>query len=248
VRIAYHVAQSPLGLLFLARSERGLRHLEFLDRRSVKRAIAAHAARRPGDTWEPSLYDLRDVAEQLEGYFSGTVQRFHVPLDPLGSEFQLQVWRALLEIPYGETRTYGQIAERIGQPGAARAVGLANHDNPIAIVVPCHRVVGAGGKLVGYGGGLPRKKKLLELEAHFGRIAGHTGDLFDLPIVRRPKTEPAARAGAARSRATADVARSRATADSAAAASSPARRARPGASAAAPAPPARRARRTARGM
>lgn len=190
MRIAYHVAQSPLGLLFLARTERGLRHVEFLDRRSVKRAIADRVPLAPGATWEPSLYDLRDVVEELEGYFSGTVMEFTTPLDLQGSEFQLQVWNALLEIPYGHTRSYGQIAQRVGQPGAARAVGLANHENPIAIVVPCHRVVGADGKLVGYGGGLPRKRRLLELEAHFGRVAGHTADLFDLPIVRRTAATP----------------------------------------------------------
>src|SRR5438132_10344962 len=103
VRIAYHVAQSPIGLLFLAGTERGLRHLEFLDRRSLKRAIADHAPAHPGATWEPSLLALKDVVEQLEGYFCGMLSRFDVPLDPAGSAFQLQVWRELLRIPYGET-------------------------------------------------------------------------------------------------------------------------------------------------
>lgn len=182
--LAYHVAQSPVGLLFLARTERGLRHLEFLDRRSLKRAIADHAAAHPGDTWEPSLLALRDVVEQLEGYFCGTVTRFDVPLDPVGSEFQLQVWRELLRIPYGQTRTYGDVARAVGQPRAARAVGLANHDNPIAIIIPCHRVVGAGGRLVGYGGGLPRKRKLLDLEARFAAPPGRTGDLFEEAALR----------------------------------------------------------------
>ncbi len=179
VRIAYHVAQSPVGLLFLARTERGLRHLEFLDRRSLKRAIADRTPVNPGATWEPSLLALKDVVEQLDGYFCGTLTRFELPLDPVGSEFQLQVWRELLRIPYAETRTYGEVARAVGQPKAARAVGLANHENPIAIVVPCHRVIGAGGRLVGYGGGLPRKRKLLEMEARFAQLAGRTGDLFE---------------------------------------------------------------------
>jgi O-6-methylguanine DNA methyltransferase len=179
MRIAYHVAQSPVGLLFLAAGERGLRHLEFLDRRSLKRAIADRSGASPGATWEPSLLALKDVVEQLDAYFSGSLTRFELPLDPQGSEFQLQVWRELLRIPYGHTRTYGDVARALGQPRAARAVGLANHDNPIAIIVPCHRVVGAGGRLVGYGGGLPRKRKLLELEARFARLPGRTGELFE---------------------------------------------------------------------
>ena len=180
MRIAYHVmsAPGPLGLLFLARTERGLRHLEFLDKRSIKRTIESHRAGSAGAIWEASLIDLKDVVDQLEGYFCGALTRFDMPLDPAGSEFQIEVWKALLEIPYGETRTYGQIAKTISQPKAARAVGLANNQNPIAIVIPCHRVIGADGDLIGYGGGLPRKRWLLAHEAHFGAMAGVTMDLF----------------------------------------------------------------------
>ena len=165
VRLAYHVMASPVGLLLLARSERGLRYVDFLERRSLKRAFAAHAADVPDAEWVPSLLELKPVVDQLEGYFCGTTTRFDLTLDLAGTEFQLRAWRAVRAIPYGQTRTYGQIAKAVGQPGAARAVGLANHNNPVPIVVPCHRVVGADGSLTGYGGGLPRKRFLLELEA-----------------------------------------------------------------------------------
>jgi O-6-methylguanine DNA methyltransferase len=103
---------------------------------------------------------------------------FTLPLDPVGSEFQIQVWRGLQLIPYGETRSYGELARAIGQPRASRAVGLANHENSIAIVIPCHRVIGAGGALVGYGGGVARKKWLLDHETRFAHPVGRTGDLF----------------------------------------------------------------------
>ena len=105
-----------------------------------------------------------EAARQLRAYFAGELRRFRLPLDLQGTPFQLRVWRELERIPYGETRSYRQIAEAVGAPRAVRAVGAANGANPIPIVVPCHRVIGAGGKLVGYGGGLPLKKRLLELE------------------------------------------------------------------------------------
>ena len=173
MRLAYHMMSSPMGLLFVARSERGLRYLEFMDRKSLKRMIASHADELPGATWEPSLLELKNVVEQFGLYFNGMLQEFELPLDPQGSEFQLKVWKALLEIPYGETRSYGQIASAIGNPRASRAVGLANHDNPLAIAIPCHRVIGADGSLTGYGGGVPRKRWLLAHEAkHRQRTAG----------------------------------------------------------------------------
>jgi len=180
VRLAYHMmsAPQPIGLLFLARTPKGLRYLEFMNRKSLKRVIGAHAEANPGATWEPSLLDLKPITEQLESYFLGTLHEFEIPLDPLGSEFQLKVWRALSRIPFGETRTYGDIAREVDQPKAARAVGLANHDNPVAIVVPCHRVIGANGSLTGYGGGVNRKRWLLEHEARHGRPVARPGDLF----------------------------------------------------------------------
>lgn len=102
--------------------------------------------------------------EQLRAYFAGHLREFQVPLDMLGTDFQKRVWRQLETIPYGETRSYTQIAKSIGAAQAVRAVGAANGANPVPIIVPCHRVIGASGKLVGYGGGLPLKKRLLELE------------------------------------------------------------------------------------
>jgi len=107
---------------------------------------------------------LLEAARQLRAYFAGALREFQLPLDMEGTDFQKRVWRQLTTIPYGETRSYRQIATAIGSPNAVRAVGAANGANPIAIVVPCHRVIGAGGKLVGYGGGLPLKRRLLELE------------------------------------------------------------------------------------
>ena len=107
---------------------------------------------------------LAEGRRQLEEYFSGERKVFGLPLDPAGTEFQKRVWAALEDIPWGETRTYGQIAAAIGKPRACRAVGMANHCNPIPILIPCHRVVGADGSLVGYGGGLELKRTLLTLE------------------------------------------------------------------------------------
>ncbi len=107
---------------------------------------------------------LRLAEEQLAEYFAGERRRFDLPLAPAGTEFQRLVWDALLTIPYGHTVTYGQLARQIGRPGASQAVGMANHRNPISILIPCHRVVGSDGSLTGYGGGLDKKRFLLELE------------------------------------------------------------------------------------
>ena len=114
---------------------------------------------------------LRSAATQLTAYFAGELTQFDLPLAPRGTDFQLQVWRQLLRIPYGETAGYGQIAERLGSARASRAVGLANGRNPLSIVVPCHRVVGSTGHLTGYGGGLERKRTLLALEE---RVSGRS--------------------------------------------------------------------------
>jgi methylated-DNA-[protein]-cysteine S-methyltransferase len=118
---------------------------------------------------------IREALHQLREYFAGRLFHFDLPLEMIGTGFQQRVWRLLLEIPYGETRSYGEIAARIGDVKAVRAVGAANGRNPIAIVVPCHRVIGANGKLVGYGGGLGMKRMLLHLEAEFRAAAGPKG-------------------------------------------------------------------------
>ena len=107
---------------------------------------------------------LKEAVKQLESYFAGELEEFSLPLEPSGTVFMKQVWDALCEIPYGKTASYGEIAERVGRPKAARAVGLANNRNPIPIIIPCHRVIGADGSLTGYAGGLDMKKKLLDLE------------------------------------------------------------------------------------
>jgi methylated-DNA-[protein]-cysteine S-methyltransferase len=116
-------------------------------------------------SWELSPAPFARVREQLTEYFAGQRTSFDVPLVMDGAPFQCRVWRALQDIPYGETISYGELARRIGQPSAARAVGLANGCNPISVIVPCHRVIGANGSLTGYGGGLERKRLLLDLEA-----------------------------------------------------------------------------------
>jgi methylated-DNA-[protein]-cysteine S-methyltransferase len=201
MRLAYHVMSSPLGLLFLARTERGLRYLEFMDRKSLKRMISAHEAEHPGAKWEPSLLELKKYVDQLDDYFSGNRTEFTAPLDPIGSEFQMQVWSVLRRIPYGETVSYAEIARQIGQPQAARAVGLANNQNPLAIVVPCHRVIGADGSMTGYGGGLPRKRWLLDHETRVAKPVGRTLNLFSppaaVPLARREAEVAAVAKGAA---------------------------------------------------
>ena len=136
MKLAYHVMSSPIGLLFVVRGDRGLQYLEFMDRKSIKRMISNHAAAYPDAAWEPSLLKLKPVVEQLEGYFCGGLKTFTLPLAPEGTPFQRLVWDALPRIPFAKTSTYGEIARAVGQPRSARAVGLANNQNPIAIVVP----------------------------------------------------------------------------------------------------------------
>ena len=122
-------------------------------------AISSDAVR------QDDLPILMEAARQLEEFFNRERRDFDLPISPSGTDFQMKVWKELCNIPYGETISYGELARRIGNPNASRAVGLANGANPISIIVPCHRVIGANGKLTGYGGGLPRKEKLLALEA-----------------------------------------------------------------------------------
>ena len=178
MRIAYHVMTSPVGLLFLARTAQGLRHVDFMDRKSIKRMIANHAAAYPDATWEPSLLKLKSAVDQLEGYFCGGLKRFDLELDPEGTPFQRQAWAALMRIPFAKTSTYGEIARAIKQPKSARAIGLANNQNPLAIIIPCHRVIGANGAITGYSGGIPRKRWLLQHEARFSDVAGGEVDLY----------------------------------------------------------------------
>ena len=147
---------SPAGLLFLAASAKGLVRLEF-EARMQRVNLNAIQLRESRSALAPYLCELDE-------YFAGARREFSLPLDLRGTEFQLACWHALLEIPYGETRSYRDIAQAIGHPHAYRAVGMSNNRNPIAIVVPCHRVIASSGSLCGYGGGLDIKRKLLELE------------------------------------------------------------------------------------
>ena len=159
---------SPVGPLFLAASGRGLVALEFDLRLPGQQTIRPNprdrGAEGKGLRWEHSEARLRPYVRELEEYFAGQRRRFEFRLDLRGTEFQLACWKALLAIPYGETRTYADIARAVGRPQGFRAVGLANNRNPVAIVVPCHRVIASDGTLCGYGGGLDIKRKLLELE------------------------------------------------------------------------------------
>jgi len=152
---SYTEIESPVGPLLLVADEAGLRQIHFVNGR--------HPAR-PESSWEENRGPLKATIRQLRAYFAGELEEFDLPLAPEGTSFQLKVWKRLCGIPYGETISYGELARRIGNPNASRAVGLANGSNPIPIVIPCHRVIGSNGKLTGYGGGLPIKEKLLALE------------------------------------------------------------------------------------
>jgi methylated-DNA-[protein]-cysteine S-methyltransferase len=167
MRVQFRTIDSPIGDLTLAGVGCALTHLLMAEQ--------AHAPDRSG--WKPAGPDaFANVVTQLDAYFAGTLTEFDVDLRLDGTEFQRRVWAALQTIPYGETRSYGQIAEQIGSPAASRAIGLANGRNPISIIVPCHRVIGSSGGLTGYGGGIERKRTLLELEMNANSL---TPALFD---------------------------------------------------------------------
>jgi methylated-DNA-[protein]-cysteine S-methyltransferase len=154
--VHYALMESPVGPLLLAATARGLRCLQF------------HRGKLPepekDEVWIESSAMLRLYQDKLQAYFRGELRDFDFDLDLVGTDFQKKCWNALCEIPYGQTCSYAELAKKVGSPKAFRAVGQANHQNPIAIVVPCHRVIGANGTLTGYGGGLETKEKLLQLE------------------------------------------------------------------------------------
>ena len=155
---------TPLGSMIMGVHDSGLCLLEFAERRMLDTQLK-RLSRHMGRVFLPGEHPLMEqVKNQLDAYFDGTLRRFTLPLTAPGTAFQEAVWSALLQIPFGETRSYADIAVSIGQPEAVRAVGQANGDNRIAIVIPCHRVVGAGGEPTGYGGGIWRKEYLLALE------------------------------------------------------------------------------------
>ena len=154
---------SPVGTLKLVASDRGLVAILWQNENPRRIRLASQTE----DANHPILLKTES---QLFEYFTGKRQHFDLPLDPQGTPFQRAVWDALLAIPFGETRTYGQLARQLGNPNATRAVGAANGRNPIAIIVPCHRVVGSTGKLTGFAGGLESKSYLLHLETHTLRL------------------------------------------------------------------------------
>jgi len=151
----YTIIPSPVGNLLAAGDEQGLRRLSFM---------AEERPDGPASEWcrDPGFFS--GLRKELEAYFGGELKAFSTPVAGRGSPFQRRVWKALLEIPYGRVASYRDIAERIGSPDAMRAVGAANGANPIAIIVPCHRVIGSNGRLTGYAGGLAIKAELLRLE------------------------------------------------------------------------------------
>jgi methylated-DNA-[protein]-cysteine S-methyltransferase len=159
-RRRYALVDSSIGELLLVGDGRALVGIEFdLD-----------GAARVGEDWVADRAALAGAVEQLKAYLAGELTVFDLPVAVGGSDFQQRVWRLLAEIPYGHTTSYGALAARLGRPGASRAVGLANGRNPLPIVLPCHRVVGASGALTGYGGGLDRKRWLLDLEQRRARL------------------------------------------------------------------------------
>ncbi|MDR1075747.1 MAG: methylated-DNA--[protein]-cysteine S-methyltransferase [Xanthomonadaceae bacterium] len=154
-QIYYDAFGTPVGLLTVAADAQGIRHILFARNRYDAEGR---------DQWRRDPDALRQAREQLLEYFHGQRRHFDLPLAPVGTPFQLQVWRTLTEIPYGATWSYGELARRVRRPSAARAVGAANGRNPLPIVLPCHRVIGANGQLTGFGGGLEAKAILLRLE------------------------------------------------------------------------------------
>jgi methylated-DNA-[protein]-cysteine S-methyltransferase len=157
----WRVVDSPVGELLLAGDGRALRRLAFV----------RDGQPEPEDDWRQDTRGALDaVCRELDAYFAGRLHRFQTPVTPHGTEFQRRVWGALCQIPYGQTVSYGELARTIGAGKAVRAVGAANGANPIAIVIPCHRVIGADGSLTGFGGGLPVKRALLDLEQGTRRL------------------------------------------------------------------------------
>jgi methylated-DNA-[protein]-cysteine S-methyltransferase len=153
--IVYTELDHPIVRLAIAGDEQGLRTIRFLNGRHRKA---------PDAGWRRDDRALRAAVRELRAYLAGELRRFSLTLAPVGTPFQLDVWNELAAIPYGQTRSYADMAQRIGRPQAVRAVGAANGANPLPIVLPCHRVIGSNGSLTGFGGGLPLKKALLELE------------------------------------------------------------------------------------
>ncbi|MCP4228927.1 MAG: methylated-DNA--[protein]-cysteine S-methyltransferase [bacterium] len=165
--ITYREIETQLCTFIGGVTERGVCLCEFADRGGFEKIKTRVEKRNKAEMIRGGNDILNQLEDELKRYLDGSLREFSVALDLQGTPFQKEVWRQLLKIPYGETRSYGDIAKELGKPGAARAVGRANGENYVAIIVPCHRVIEAGGGLRGYGGGLDRKKYLLDLESRY---------------------------------------------------------------------------------
>lgn len=167
----YTEMESPVGGLRLVGDGEKLRQVWFLDGKPACGRTTEHRHRKaPERGWVRDESPFAEAMRELRAYFAGELREFDLRLEMEGTEFQVSVWRELRRIPYGETMSYLELAKRIGNPKAVRAVGLANGQNPIPIIVPCHRVIGSDGSLTGFGGGMENKRKLLELERGQGRL------------------------------------------------------------------------------
>lgn len=164
-KVVYRHVESPLGTLIIGTTSKGCCLLEFEDSHSLTEINARYNKWYKMECVEGSHPILDTLESELKAYFERKLHTFSIPLDLRGTPFEMTVWKELLNIPYGETKSYIDIARAIGNPSASRAVGRANGNNPVAIVVPCHRVIASNGTLHGYGGGLWRKEKLLALES-----------------------------------------------------------------------------------
>lgn len=173
-KIPYYYAEmdSPIGILTVVQSSNGVCFIEFGSASDTSTSINMKLRKSQiNTTLQYDKTPLKMVEDQLQAYFKGELEIFDLPLDLIGTKFQKLVWDKVASIPYGVTKSYKQIAAEIGSPKAVRAIGGANNKNPVPIIIPCHRVIGTNGSMVGYGGGLDKKEVLLRLEGSFERIS-----------------------------------------------------------------------------
>ncbi len=181
--ITWRILDSKLGRMIGGATNKGVCLLEFVDRKSLNTILTKIEKKYHVSLLHGTTALLEKLQIEVIAYFSGEINQFSVPLDVRGTDFQLEVWQELVKIPYGETRSYNDIARAINRPSAVRAVGNANGDNNIGIIIPCHRVIGNDGDLTGYGGGLWRKKKLLDHEKRYIRKFEGEESANDSPVL-----------------------------------------------------------------
>ena len=181
--ITWRILDSKLGRMIGGATNKGVCLLEFVDRKSLNTILTKIEKKHRVSLLHGTTALLEKLQIEVIAYFSGEINQFSVPLDVRGTDFQLEVWQELVKIPYGETRSYNDIARAINRPSAVRAVGNANGDNNIGIIIPCHRVIGNDGDLTGYGGGLWRKKKLLDREKRYFRKFEGEESANDCPVL-----------------------------------------------------------------